>query len=389
MEQDIRRSVCNIAEHYGGLRDDDSCTYIKLVYLYSTQSAAPERSVESLQLIPDILAEYGISGQYTYINVTDRQNRLNLNTLFEYMDDHEDDVVLLVNALGSELLYDVAAFLRQEEYTNYLILNSASTLNDVVLDDPRVVRIVPRDGVNALFFKELIVRVPADNRVLIVDENDKWAEQLASYIQEVTPNMIRYDIADLLDGTTSLPLGTMAIVTLADPSIPAMMKILPSRSNDVKLLLLGESDAGISPASIEELQLFRQWNTKIIVPRINTSTTVSTFVKRTGWTSISNTLGGVVSILQLAAYLKYALSTDRRALKDRSDEVNALYLLPTIRNYYMGIGLDEESMDALTGIYTALYFSRVNSPATAVDTVGVSLLDSDGTIKMYVGNQIE
>lgn len=389
MEQDIRRSVCNIAEHYGGLRDDDSCTYIKLVYLYSTQSAAPERSAESLQLIPDILAEYGISGQYTYINVTDRQNRLNLNTLFEYMDDHEDDVVLLVNALGSELLYDVAAFLRQEEYTNYLILNSASTLNDVVLDDPRVVRIVPRDGVNALFFKELIVRVPADNRVLIVDENDKWAEQLASYIQEVTPNMIRYDIADLLDGTTSLPLGTMAIVTLADPSIPAMMKILPSRSNDVKVLLLGESDAGISPASIEELQLFRQWNTKIIVPRINTSTTVSTFVKRTGWTSISNTLGGVVSILQLAAYLKYALSTDRRALKDRSDEVNALYLLPTIRNYYMGIGLDEESMDALTGIYTALYFSRVNSPATAVDTVGVSLLDSDGTIKMYVGNQIE
>lgn len=389
MEQDIRRSVCNIAEHYGGLRDDDSCTYIKLVYLYSTQSAAPERSAESLQLIPDILAEYGISGQYTYINVTDRQNRLNLNTLFEYMDDHEDDVVLLVNALGSELLYDVAAFLRQEEYTNYLILNSASTLDDVVLDDPRVVRIVPRDGVNALFFKELIVRVPADNRVLIVDENDKWAEQLASYIQEVTPNMIRYDIADLLDGTTSLPLGTMAIVTLADPSIPAMMKILPSRSNDVKVLLLGESDAGISPASIEELQLFRQWNTKIIVPRINTSTTVSTFVKRTGWTSISNTLGGVVSILQLAAYLKYALSTDRRALKDRSDEVNALYLLPTIRNYYMGIGLDEESMDALTGIYTALYFSRVNSPATAVDTVGVSLLDSDGTIKMYVGNQIE
>lgn len=389
MEQDIRRSVCNISEHYGGLRDDDSCTYIKLVYLYSTQSAAPERSVESLQLIPDILAEYGISGQYTYINVTDKQNRLNLNTLFEYMDDHEDDVVLLVNALGSELLYDVAAFLRQEEYTNYLILNSASTLDDVVLDDPRVVRIVPRDGVNALFFKELIVRVPADNRVLIVDENDKWAEQLASYIQEVTPNMIRYDIADLLDGTTSLPLGTMAIVTLADPSIPAMMKILPSRSNDVKLLLLGESDAGISPASIEELQLFRQWNTKIIVPRINTSTTVSTFVKRTGWTSISNTLGGVVSILQLAAYLKYALSTDRRALKDRSDEVNALYLLPTIRNYYMGIGLDEESMDALTGIYTALYFSRVNSPATAVDTVGVSLLDSDGTIKMYVGNQIE
>lgn len=389
MEQDIRRSVCNIAEHYGGLRDDDSCTYIKLVYLYSTQSAAPERSVESLQLIPDILAEYGISGQYTYINVTDRQNRLNLNTLFEYMDDHEDDVVLLVNALGSELLYDVAAFLRQGEYTNYLILNSASTLDDVVLDDPRVVRIVPRDGVNALFFKELIVRVPADNRVLIVDENDKWAEQLASYIQEVTPNMIRYDIADLLDGTTSLPLGTMAIVTLADPSIPAMMKILPSRSNDVKVLLLGESDAGISPASIEELQLFRQWNTKIIVPRINTSTTVSTFVKRTGWTSISNTLGGVVSILQLAAYLKYALSTDRRALKDRSDEVNALYLLPTIRNYYMGIGLDEESMDALTGIYTALYFSRVNSPATAVDTVGVSLLDSDGTIKMYVGNQIE
>lgn len=389
MEQDIRRSVCNIAEHYGGLRDDDSCTYIKLVYLYSTQSAAPERSAESLQLIPDILAEYGISGQYTYINVTDRQNRLNLNILFEYMDDHEDDVVLLVNALGSELLYDVAAFLRQEEYTNYLILNSASTLDDVVLDDPRVVRIVPRDGVNALFFKELIVRVPADNRVLIVDENDKWAEQLASYIQEVTPNMIRYDIADLLDGTTSLPLGTMAIVTLADPSIPAMMKILPSRSNDVKVLLLGESDAGISPASIEELQLFRQWNTKIIVPRINTSTTVSTFVKRTGWTSISNTLGGVVSILQLAAYLKYALSTDRRALKDRSDEVNALYLLPTIRNYYMGIGLDEESMDALTGIYTALYFSRVNSPATAVDTVGVSLLDSDGTIKMYVGNQIE
>lgn len=389
MEQDIRRSVCNIAEHYGGLRDDDSCTYIKLVYLYSTQSAAPERSAESLQLIPDILAEYGISGQYTYINVTDRQNRLNLNILFEYMDDHEDDVVLLVNALGSELLYDVAAFLRQEEYTNYLILNSASTLDDVVLDDPRVVRIVPRDGVNALFFKELIVRVPADNRVLIVDENDKWAEQLASYIQEVTPNMIRYDIADLLDGTTSLPLGTMTIVTLADPSIPAMMKILPSRSNDVKLLLLGESDAGISPASIEELQLFRQWNTKIIVPRINTSTTVSTFVKRTGWTSISNTLGGVVSILQLAAYLKYALSTDRRALKDRSDEVNALYLLPTIRNYYMGIGLDEESMDALTGIYTALYFSRVNSPATAVDTVGVSLLDSDGTIKMYVGNQIE
>lgn len=389
MEQDIRRSVCNIAEHYGGLRDDDSCTYIKLVYLYSTQSAAPERSAESLQLIPDILAEYGISGQYTYINVTDRQNRLNLNTLFEYMDDHEDDVVLLVNALGSELLYDVAAFLRQEEYTNYLILNSASTLDDVVLDDPRVVRIVPRDGVNALFFKELIVRVPADNRVLIVDENDKWAEQLASYIQEVTPNMIRYDITDLLDGTTSLPLGTMAIVTLADPSIPAMMKILPSRSNDVKVLLLGESDAGISPASIEELQLFRQWNTKIIVPRINTSTTVSTFVKRTGWTSISNTLGGVVSILQLAAYLKYALSTDRRALKDRSDEVNALYLLPTIRNYYMGIGLDEESMDALTGIYTALYFSRVNSPATAVDTVGVSLLDSDGTIKMYVGNQIE
>lgn len=389
MEQDIRRSVCNIAEHYGGLRDDDSCNYIKLVYLYSTQSAAPERSAESLQLIPDILAEYGISGQYTYINVTDRQNRLNLNTLFEYMDDHEDDVVLLVNALGSELLYDVAAFLRQEEYTNYLILNSASTLDDVVLDDPRVVRIVPRDGVNALFFKELIVRVPADNRVLIVDENDKWAEQLAFYIQEVTPNMIRYDIADLLDGTTSLPLGTMAIVTLADPSIPAMMKILPSRSNDVKVLLLGESDAGISPASIEELQLFRQWNTKIIVPRINTSTTVSTFVKRTGWTSISNTLGGVVSILQLAAYLKYALSTDRRALKDRSDEVNALYLLPTIRNYYMGIGLDEESMDALTGIYTALYFSRVNSPATAVDTVGVSLLDSDGTIKMYVGNQIE
>lgn len=360
---------------------------IELVYMYSTLSETAERSPESIQLIPLILEEYGIKGRYHFINVTDSNNIPDQTRLENFMRQHTDDVVLLVSSLGSDLTYATSEYLQNRGYTNYLILNCASTVSNSVLDQPRVIRIIPRDGSNALLYKAVFNSVQAVNRVLLVDETNSWARELANDIQAVIPNIVRYNINSIINGTVQLPQGSMSIITLADPAMGRLLQILPQRTPDVRLVLLGESDSTISPSTAMELQYLTAWNTKVIIPRTNTTATIGSFVERTGYTNISNTLGSVVSVLQLAAYIKYALVHDSRTIHNSDGQINALHLLPAIRNYYLGIGLDEESMDALSGIYTVVHFTEVGLPPTAIDLVGVSLLETDDTVRMYIGQE--
>lgn len=366
----------------------DKCSHIRLVYLYSSQSESSERSRESVELIPLVLDEFGIRGQYYFINVTDDNGNgeIDLDDLEEFMSSHRRDIVLLVSALGSDLTYSTVQYLDSRGYTNYLMLNSFSTLDNAVLNRPRVVRVVPRDGTNALLFKALLDRVNADRRLLLVDESNRWARGLANSIQSVTNDITRYNLRDLVNGTAALPSGTLSIIALAEPATPLLMQLLSRRTADVRQVLLGDGDNSIRPDSINELQALNAWNTRMIVPKVNTDI-IDEFIERTGYTKISNSLGPLVSVLQLAAYLKYALVHDSRLLLDSNNQINALHLLPAIRNYYMGIELDQLTMDVLAATFDVVSFSSIGLPATNTETVGVSQVEDDD-IRMYLGQEV-
>jgi len=390
MEEEIIRLGCQMNELLGDTLSRhgqvDRCSQVRLVYLYSSLSETSERSPDSLELIPLILEEFGIRGQYEFINVTNDSNDLSLDELDEYMSSHLKDIVLLVSALGSDLIYSTVQYLDSRGYTNYLMLNSFSTLDNAVLNRPRVVRVVPRDGTNALLFKALLDRVNADRRLLLVDESNRWARGLANSIQSVTNDITRYNLRDLVNGTAALPSGTLSIIALASPAIPSLFSILPQRTSDVRLLLLGDADKGVKPSTIEELQYLTAWNTKMIVPEIDFDV-IDEFISRTDYTNISNSLGVLISLVQLATYIKHAIVHDSRLLLDSNGQINALHILPSIRNYYMGISLDQLSMDVIASNYNVVYFSEVGLPATSIDTVGVSQVEDDD-IRMYLGQEV-
>lgn len=141
----------------------------------------------------------------------------------------------MVTALGSGPTQRFVQYLQSRGYTNYLVLNSFSTLDSSTLNQSRVLRVLPRDGSNALLFKALLDRVSADHRLLLVDPDNIWI------IQTVVPGIQTYSLDDVVDGTAALPEGTFSIVALAEPALPRLMQILPSRSSDVQLLILGET----------------------------------------------------------------------------------------------------------------------------------------------------
>lgn len=58
---------------------------INLVYQHGTLYSSAERSTESIVLIPEILEEYSIKGEYTFINVTDADNEDDYSMLEQYM----------------------------------------------------------------------------------------------------------------------------------------------------------------------------------------------------------------------------------------------------------------------------------------------------------------
>lgn len=360
---------------------------INLVYLHGSTYASAERSTDSIVLIPEILEEYAIKGEYTFINVTNEENEDDYTALEEYMQGHTDEIVLIVTALGSGPTTRFVQYLDSREYTNYLVLNSFSTLDNDTLNQARVLRVLPRDGSNALLYKALLDRVTTDHKVLLLDPGNIWATSLAEDLQRVIPDIETYNVDDVVDGTVTLPDGTLSIVGLAEPILPTLMDILPSRSSDVRLLILGDADAGTRPTSVEELQYLTDWNTRMIVPRTN-SNTIDLFRSRTGLPNISNLIGPLISILQLAAYLKYAVEHDYRLFDpDNSGHIDALHLLPVIRNYYIGLELDEYTLDVVASIFDIVYFTEVGLPATAIDDVGVSILD-EGRVRMYIGTEV-
>lgn len=147
----------------------------------------------------------------------------------------------MVTALGSGPTQRFVQYLQSRGYTNYLVLNSFSTLDSSTLNQSRVLRVLPRDGSNALLFKALLDRVSTDHRLLLVDPDNIWATSLAAIIQTVVPDIQTYSLDDVVDSTAALPEGTLSIVALAEPTLPRLMQILPSRSSDVQLLILGET----------------------------------------------------------------------------------------------------------------------------------------------------
>jgi len=58
---------------------------INLVYQHGTLYSSAERSTDSIVLIPEILEEYSIKGEYTFINVTDADNEDDYSMLEQYM----------------------------------------------------------------------------------------------------------------------------------------------------------------------------------------------------------------------------------------------------------------------------------------------------------------
>ena len=151
-------------------------------------------------------------------------------------------------------------------------------------------------------------------------------------------------------------------------------------------LSISPADAGTRPSSATELQYLTAWNTRMIVPRTS-SNSIEMFRSRTGLSNISNLIGPLISILQLATYLKYSIDHDYRLLSSSTGRLEALYLLPTIRNYYIGLELDENTLDTITGIFDIVYFTEVGLPATAIDDVGVSILDDD-RVRIYIGTEV-
>lgn len=147
----------------------------------------------------------------------------------------------MVTALGSGPTQRFVQYLQSRGYTNYLVLNSFSTLDSSTLNQSRVLRVLPRDGSNALLFKALLDRVSTDHRLLLVDPDNIWATSLAAIIQTVVSDIQTYSLDDVVDGTAALPEGTLSIVALAEPALPRLMQILSSRSSDVQLLILGET----------------------------------------------------------------------------------------------------------------------------------------------------
>lgn len=344
---------------------------VLLVYVYETGQSSVDSNEFSPNIINAIIELFNLKIEFIYVDIEGGYDEL-----YEVISSNIDDkrIVILSNFNSTELK-DMVLYIENNFNTqNVFVISTFSSADDPVLNQNYILRLYPRDGINAQLFKLVLETVDVDNIVFLIDENDVWAHNLANDIESLfSPNTI---IRLPLEHGVELPEGTMAILALAIDVLPPVFEILPDRTEDIRMVLFGDGSIGSLPENKIQLSLLQRWNTNIIMPKEGkTDQELITDIQNI--LNIEETLHSGINSLtigtQIAAYLEKCVEPE--SFEDQ-------YII-------IGYRFEKETMDNITDTFYVMGYNEVNSTANVINMIGVSVLDENNQIKFFVTRELQ
>lgn len=344
---------------------------VLLVYVYETGQSSVDSNEFSPNIINAIIELFNLKIEFIYVDIEGGYDEL-----YEVISSNIDDkrIVILSNFNSTELK-DMVLYIENNFNTqNVFVISTFSSVDDPVLNQNYILRLYPRDGINAQLFKLVLETVDVDNIVFLIDENDVWAHNLANDIESLfSPNTI---IRLPLEHGVELPEGTMAILALAIDVLPPVFEILPDRTEDIRMVLFGDGSIGSLPENKIQLSLLQRWNTNIIMPKEGkTDQELITDIQNI--LNIEETLHSGINSLtigtQIAAYLEKCVEPE--SFEDQ-------YII-------IGYRFEKETMDNITDTFYVMGYNEVNSTANVINMIGVSVLDENNQIKFFVTRELQ
>lgn len=344
---------------------------VLLVYVYETGQSSVDSNEFSPNIINAIIELFNLKIEFIYVDIEGGYDEL-----YEVISSNIDDkrIVILSNFNSTELK-DMVLYIENNFNTqNVFVISTFSSADDPVLNQNYILRLYPRDGINAQLFKLVLETVDVDNIVFLIDENDVWAHNLANDIESLfSPNTI---IRLPLEHGVELPEGTMAILALAIDVLPPVFEILPDRTEDIRMVLFGDGSIGSLPENKIQLSLLQRWNTNIIMPKEGkTDQELITDIQNI--LNVEETLHSGINSLtigtQIAAYLEKCVEPE--SFEDQ-------YII-------IGYRFEKETMDNITDTFYVMGYNEVNSTANVINMIGVSVLDENNQIKFFVTRELQ
>lgn len=344
---------------------------VLLVYVYETGQSSVDSNEFSPNIINAIIELFNLKIEFIYVDIEGGYDEL-----YEVISSNIDDkrIVILSNFNSTELK-DMVLYIENNFNTqNVFVISTFSSVDDPVLNQNYILRLYPRDGINAQLFKLVLETVDVDNIVFLIDENDVWAHNLANDIESLfSPNTI---IRLPLEHGVELPEGTMAILALAIDVLPPVFEILPDRTEDIRMVLFGDGSIGSLPENKIQLSLLQRWNTNIIMPKEGkTDQELITDIQNI--LNVEETLHSGINSLtigtQIAAYLEKCVEPE--SFEDQ-------YII-------IGYRFEKETMDNITDTFYVMGYNEVNSTANVINMIGVSVLDENNQIKFFVTRELQ
>ena len=233
-----------------------------IIYIYFTSEAfnvSAELYVKIHNAIGDI---FNIREPMIFVDITDSADEFD-QVLHKYYE--TNPIIILTESSSKNVIRAIEGISSDIDFSKLFLIASTSSAQDPLLLKDNIMRFLQLDSLYTIqSYTQLIDQIEADNIVLLVDEFDVWAANVASLIQEhyAPKQLLRMP----LETTSVLPEGTMNIVALSTTPYPRLFDVLGPRKYDVKGVLLGDGSNRSTLQNQEQLDLMTLWDSKTLIP---------------------------------------------------------------------------------------------------------------------------
>ena len=255
------------------------------------------------QLVYAATDMFSIERIYKLINITNGYDMLQ-----EFIESCDGNPIIIVGFLGSQDMINLITYVESNNKNEFFFLSTGSSTKDPVLMKKNVMRIAHLDDERSIkSYIQIFDKTIADKHVMIVDEHDTWARNVADLMENHYGNeLIRLP----LEKNITLPPGTLNVFVVSLVCYPLIFDILIPRKEDVVKITFADGPSSEPIPSKEYQDLLIKWNATIVVSNVfvNNPQIVEALEKKFDFPVASTAITMGLMAIQIAFYLKTNVS---------------------------------------------------------------------------------